>query len=284
MTYGVRTQTIALDDHELRSIRRWLNEFATVNGKDIWLTRPPGDFTRPAYVIKETERMPMDRGRSMTVSDADWQIEILDIDFNQTRQTVAEIRQRLLQVLRIPLYLYGWQYPDIYLEELPGVGSLPAGEVSVGVTAVNNESEESLMSKTEQITVALNSAIRVSWTPWPRGVPVAKEYNVYAGALASETKEAGPIASPGSRVNVFQTITSLAGGGATPPSSSVFFANRYMRVDPSFTRSRTLEHPSADDVFNGFVNFRTMVESVRIAQPGLTKVEQPIVTVTKDVN
>jgi hypothetical protein len=281
MTYEVRTPTIALDEHEIRSLRRWLNQMVTVNGRDIFLQRAPADFTRPAYVLKEIDRNPVDRGRSLTMDETDWQIEILTEDFWDTKRQVAEIRQRLLQVGRVPLYLWGWQYPDITIEELPGLGSLPAGQVSVGVSAVNHEDEESLLSNTVQLTVALDSAIRVSWTPWPRAVPVAKEYRVYAGVLDAETLET-TVADPGSRLSVFHDITSLVGGGASPPTSSVFFANRYLRVPHNQVQSRMMEHPAADGVFNGIVSFRTLVESVRIAQPGIAPVRE-IGTVTKTV-
>ncbi len=281
MTYEVRTPTIALDEHELRSLRRWLNQFVTVNGRDIFLQRAPADFARPAYVLKEIDRNPVDRGRSMTMDETDWQLEILTEDFWDTKREIAEIRQRLLQATRIPLYLWGWQYPDIWLEELPGAGTLPAGEVSVGIAAVNHEDESSMLSTTAQITVALNSAVRVLWTPWPRGASVAKEYDVYAGADGSETLEV-TVADPlqQRRTNLFTDITSLAGGGASPPTSSVFFANRYMKVPHNLVQSRIVEHPAADGVFNGFINFRTEVESVRIARPGEAPARE-IGTVTK---
>lgn len=279
MTYEVRTPTIALDEHELRSLRGWLNQMASVNGKDIWLQRAPSDFTRPAFVLKEVDRNVVDRGRSFTMDETDWQLEILTDDFWEMKQITAEIRQRCLQSSRVPLYLYGWQYPDIYIEELPSQGSLPAGEVSVGVSAVNHEDEESLLSSTVQITVALNSAVRVSWTPWPRAVPVAKEYRVYAGATGAEQLQV-TVPDPGKRLNVFTDLASV-GAGASPPSSSVFFANRYLRIVPAETSTRSMEHPAADGVFNGYVNFRTRVESVRIARPGAAALEQEIATVTQ---
>lgn len=283
MTYEVRTQTIALDEHELRSIRRWMNQMVTVNGRDIHLQRAPGEFERPAYVLKEVDRKVVDRGRSMTMDQTDWQIEVLAKTFWDVKREVAEIRQRLLQVSRIPLYLWGWSPPDIWLEELPGAGSLPAGEVSAGITAVNNEDEESMLSTTAQITVALNSAVRVVWTPWPRSVPVAKEFNVYAGAATTETLEVAAVAVPGTRKSfVFTDLAALAGGGASPPSSSIFFANRYLRVPEDQVASRTMEHPALDDVFNGFITFRTEVESVRIARPGVIP-DREIGTVTIDL-
>jgi hypothetical protein len=198
------------------------------------------------------------------------------------KREIAEIRQRCLQSTRIPLYLWSWQYPDIYIEELLGQGSLPAGEVSVGVSAVNHEDEESLVSNTVQLTVVVNSAVRLSWTPWPRGVSVAKEYRVYAGASGAETLEA-TITDPGKRLSVFHDLASLAGGGVSPPSSSVFFANRYMRVPPEDVSSRGVEHPAADGVFNGFVSFKTFTESVRIAKSGATSLEPEIATITKTV-
>lgn len=281
MTYEVRTPTIALDEHELRSIRRWLNEMVTVNGKDIFLQRAPSDFDRPAFVLKEVDRRSEDRGRALTKDIGDWQVEILVDDFWEAKRITAEIRQRCLQSSRIPLYLWGWKFPGVSVAELPGQGSLPAGEVSVGVSAVNYEGEESLMSDTVQITVAAGSAIQVSWTPWPRAASVAEEYRMYAGASGAETLEA-TVPDPGKRLYVFTELASLAGGGASPPSSSVFFANRYLRLPTDQVRSRVMEHPAIDGVFNGYVNFSAEVESVRIARPGEAPTRE-IGTVTKDV-
>ena len=288
MTYPLRTPTIGLDEHEMRSLRRWLNEFATTAGRDIWLQRPADDFDRPAYLIKEVDRQDEERGRSMVVSVVDWQIEVLlderDAagDFWSVKRETAEIRQRLLQSLRIPLYLYQWRFPStMTLEELPSAGTLPAGEVSVGLTAVSHEDEESMMSDTQQITVALNSAVRVIWERWPRGASLSKEFNVYAGAITSETLEQAAVADPDRRVAVEHILTSLAGGGANPPSSSVFFANRHMRVDHDSIKSRVMEHPAADGLFNGIITFRTMTESVRIATPAGVP-ERTLGTVTID--
>lgn len=288
MTYPLRTPTIGLDEHEMRSLRRWLNEFATTAGRDIWLQRPADDFDRPAYLIKEVDRQDEERGRSMVVSVVDWQIEVLlderDAagDFWSVKRETAEIRQRLLQSLRIPLYLYQWRFPStMTLEELPSAGTLPAGEVSVGLTAVSHVDEESMMGDTQQITVALNSAVRVIWERWPRGASLSKEFNVYAGADTSETLEQAAVADPDKRVAVEHILTSLAGGGANPPTSSVFFANRHMRVDHDSIKSRVMEHPAADGLFNGIINFRTMTESVRIATPAGVP-ERTIGTVTID--
>lgn len=280
MTYEMRTQTIALDEHEMRSIRRWLNEMESVNGKDIFLQRAPDDFQRPAFILEEIDRRTEDRGRSFTAEKTDWQIEVMTEGFWDAKRLVAEIRQRALQSCRIPLYLWGWRFPGVSVVELPGQGSLPAGEVSVGITAVNYEDEESLICTPEVITVAAGSAIQVSWIPWPRGVPVAKEYRVYAGALDAEKLEA-TVADSGKRISAFHTISSLAGTGAAPPTTSVFFANRYIRVDDE-VRSHVDEHPQVDGVFNGFINFSAQVESVRIARPGEAP-KHEIETVTKDV-
>ena len=288
MTYSLRTPTIGLDEHEMRSLRRWLNDFATVQGRDIWLQRPPADFDRPAYLIKEVDRQDEERGRSMVVSVVDWQVEVLlderdaGGDFSLVSGEAAEIRRRLLQSLRIPLYLYSWAFPStMTLVELPGAGALPAGEVSVGLTAVSHEDEESMLGDTQQITVALNSAVRVIWERYPRGASLSKEFNVYAGAITSETLEQAAVADPDKRVAVEHILTNLAGGGATPPAASVFWANRHMRVDHDSIKSRVMEHPAADGLFNGIITFRTMTESVRIATPAGVP-DRTIGTVTID--
>lgn len=44
-----------------------------------------------------------------------------------------------------------------------------------------------------------------------------------------------------------------------------------------------MEHPAADDIFNGIIMFKTQVESVRIAKPGATILEPAIETVGIDL-
>jgi len=46
--------------------------------------------------------------------------------------------------------------------------------------------------------------------------------------------------------------------------------------------SHVEEHPALDGVFNGFIEFRTLVESVRIARPGDVP-QREIGTVTTDL-
>ncbi len=286
MTYALRTQTIEQTEHEYRSIRSWLNDFVTFNSRDIWLQRPPSDFSRPALNIKRIESpQPAQQGRSFIKNTNDWQIEVLTEDtsgnqsgFWQAEREVSEIKQRLLQSELIPLYLWAWQPPPIEITEIAGGGSLPAGVVSVKVTAVNYESEESLATDSLSLTVALNSSVEVAIRPWPRSASVAKEYKVYAGAVDAETFEVVvPVPNP-SIHNVFTTLTSLAGGGAALPTTSKFFSH-FLRVKNVVTR--TLEHPALDSVFNGLVMFRTENQLSRIAIPG-APIEKVIAKVTQD--
>ncbi len=287
MTYALRTQTIEQTEHEWRSIRAWLNDFVTFNGRDIWLQRPPDDFTRPALNIKRIESpAAMDQGRSLVSNTNDWQIEVLVEDtgsgvggFWQAEREVSEIKQRLLQSELIPLYLWGWQPPPIEITEIAGGGSLPAAEISVKVTAVNHDDEESLPTDSIALTVALNSSVEVAIRPWPRSASLAKEYKVYAGAVDTETFEV-TVAVPNPSIhNVFQIITSLAGGGAALPTTSKMFSH-FLRIKNVVTR--VLEHPALDSVFNGLVMFRTENQLSRIAVPG-GPIEKTIAVVTQDV-
>ena len=287
MTYALRTQTIEQTEHEWRSIRAWLNDFVTFNGRDIWLQRPPDDFTRPALNIKRIESpTAADQGRSLVSNINDWQIEVLVEDtgsgvggFWQAEREVSEISQRLLQSELIPLYLWGWQPPPIEITEIAGGGSLPAGEISVKVTAVNHDDEESLPTDSIALTVALNSSVEVAIRPWPRSASLAKEYKVYAGAVDTETFEV-TVAVPNPSIhNVFQIITSLAGGGAALPTTSKMFSH-FLRIKNVVTR--VMEHPALDSVFNGLVMFRTENQLSRIAVPG-GPIEKRIGVVTQDL-
>jgi len=287
MTYDFRTQTIEQTEHEYRSIRAWLNDFVTFNGRDIWLQRPPTDFTRPALNIKRIESpTAMAQGRNFIKNVNDWQIEVLVEDtgsgvggFWQAEREISEIKQRLLQSELIPLYLWAWQPPPIAISEVPSGGSLPAGLVSVKVTAVNYDGEESLATDSVALTVALNSSVEVAIRPWPRSASVAEDYKVYAGAVDAETFEATVNVPKPSVENIFHTITSLAGGGAVLPTSSKMFSH-FLRITNVVTR--VMEHPALDSVFNGLVSFRTENQLSRIARPG-DPIEKTIATVTQDV-
>lgn len=287
MTYELRTQTIEQTEHEYRSIRAWLNDFITFTNRDIWLQRPPSDFTRPALNIKRIESpMAEDQGRSLIKNTNDWQIEVLTEDtgsglggFWQAEREISEIKQRLLQSELIPLYLWGWQPPPIEITEIAGGGSLPAAEISVKVTAVNHDDEESLPTDSVALTVALNSSVEIAIRPWPRSASLAKEFKVYAGAVDAETFEVAVSVPNPSIQNVFTIITSLAGGGASLPTTSKMFSH-FLRVKNVVTR--VLEHPALDSVFNGLVMFRTENQLSRIAIPG-GPIAKPIATVTQDV-
>jgi hypothetical protein len=175
------------------------------------------------------------------------------------KQRVAEISDRLLTVRRIPIYLYGWQYPPAVLEVLPAAGALSAGELSVIVTAVNYEDEESLGEAVE-VTVAAGDAVKIWISPWPRQSGVAKEYRVYAGASGAELQEAVVTPADHYPIAVATDLLTLAGTGGSPPTSSVFFY-RHMCVDS--VETETLEHPQTDGLFNGYVRIGASVMSSR---------------------
>lgn len=270
MTYATQPMTIDLAEHELRSLRRWLNQMqrfqsdgAGAGGKwDIWLNRPDGGFARPALMLTETNRIREPRGRSWVCSKGSWQVEVLAESFWDAKHAVSDITQRLLRTLRIPLYLWSWQYLRAQVTEDAGNGSIPAGQVSVRVSAVNVGDEESLAGPSEVVAVAANAAVEVLIPPWPREGRVAKEYRVYAGSVGAEVLEATVTGLPDAPVPVVHTLTSLAGTGDPVPTDSVFF-HRFMCVDEASVQDRVMEHPELDGVFNGFVTFTTDVTTVR---------------------
>ena len=260
-------QLLDFAEHELRSLRSWLA--GMFPDHDIWVTRPPADFSRPAFRISETaQRSVEDQGRALQRQVANWQIEVLfgnESNPNpqenrwEVTRVISAVTNKALRSRLIPLYLWGWRYLQPQAKELPASGSIPAGEVSVRVTAVNAEGEESLASEAAVVDVGANASVQILIPPWPRGDKVAKEFRVYAGAVDSETfqmsvaPEAGPIPS-------IVSLDSLA-VGAVPPSSSRFFSQRFMRVDT--VTSELLEHPDMDGVFNGFVSLRLLTQLVR---------------------
>lgn len=254
-------------EHELRSIRSWLN---TMYPSDtIWITRPDANFSRPALRITETApREWQDQGRLLQQAIGNWQIEVLegsedDINSSEnlwaTRRKTSTITNKLLMSRLIPLYLWRWQYLEPQAQEVVGTGSIPAGQVSVRVSAINYEDEESLASEPVTVDVGANAALEILIPPWPRSVPVAKEFAVYAGALGAEEKQVVVPRADGP-VGTMVSIPSLVSGDP-PPTDSRFFSLRFMRIDQ--VESETLEHPEMDGVFNGFVSLRTLTTMVR---------------------
>jgi hypothetical protein len=250
-----------LSEHELRSLRKWLN--AAYPGRDIHLGRPETEFDRPAFVLTQaTPRFDTERGRHGGLEiETTWQIEVLGEDVMTTRRETAEIRERLLTSRNVPLYLWSWRYPSPTVEVVPAVGALSAGNVSVIVTAVNHQGEESLGSDPVSVTVAANDAIDVLIPPWPRQSRVAEVFRVFAGAPGTEQLVAEITDLPANAMATVLRVTSLA-AGAPPPSSSVSFFYRFMRVLGAETE--LLEHPSKDGVWNGFVRARMSVLSQRL--------------------
>lgn len=257
------TETINLSEHELRSLRKWLNEMFP--GRPIFIHRPEAAFDRPALTLAEVVPRQFDEmGRGFGVNaQATWQIEVLGSDFWATKREVAQISERLLTKLLIPFYLWSWRYPTPTVSVLTGDGALSAGSVSVIVTAVNAEDEESL-GESVVTAVSADDALEILIAPWPRQSGVAEGFRIYAGAVGSEKLEAEVTPTAGSPTSVLHVLTNLAGSGASPPTSSVFFY-RFMRVES--VETEILEHPDDDGIFNGFIRVATSVLSQRSFAP-----------------
>lgn len=255
-----------LSEHELRSLRGWLNSMFP--GRKIFIYRPTTEFERPALTLSQaTPRQPTNLGRGFGHRwEVTYQIEVLGSGdtvgdaFWSTRRELDQISGRLLTTQLIPLYLYSWQYPSPKVEVVPGGGALPAGDVSVVVTAVNAQDEESLGSEAVEVTVPAGAGLNVLIPPWPRQSGVAEVFRVYAGAAGSEELQVEVTDLPASEGRAVSTVVPLMalGNGAAPPASSIFFY-RFMRVDS--VETEILEHPSTDGLFNGFVRVRVHTHS-----------------------
>lgn len=272
-------ELLDLQEHEFRSIRKWLNQ--SFPGRDIHIQRPTVEFSRPAMVLTTAgPRQNWERGKALGVeAEVTWQIEVLGTDFFATMRDVAQIKERLLTSRVIPLYLWSWRYPSPIVEVDPAGGALSAGNVSVIVSAVNSEGEESLGSDPVVTAVSAGDAIEVLIPSWPRGSTVAEVFRVYAGAPGSELLEAEITDIPYG-VSTVVPLTTLAGTGAVPPSDSVSFFYRFMRLLEPQIESEILEHPETDGVFNGFVRARLSTLSQRVFDPVYPVGE---ITITQEV-
>lgn len=264
-------EVLDLAEHELRSLRRFLNTLYP--DLAIYISRPEAPFERPALFLKESApRRFEDRGRGLGVlSEASWQIEVLGVDYWGTKRDVAKISSNLLHRMLVPLYLWGWRYPPPEVVETVAGGSLPAGELSIAVTAVDVDDKESLAEAVAVTVPAAGSSVRLRISPWPRQSGVAVKYRVYAGAegeekLALTIDDVGADPMP---VEALLTALPAPAAPALPDSSVMFF--RFMRVEG--VQTDFLEHPQIDGVFNGIISLQTSVLSQRYF-PGAPVVEE----------
>jgi len=259
----VTFQDVSLVEHQFRSIRKWLNALFGDPDLAIWIGRPEANFSRPCLVISPGDTSMIDRGRHLSEQEVPWTVEYLaPLGARWEAERAADkIMSKLQRVNLIPMYLHGWSHPPIQVVAASG-GSIPAGEVSVRVTAVNAEGEESLPSEAEVVTVEEDGSLQVVLTSWPRWAGVAKEYRVFAGAAGAEklvdSFSVPEDAVPG--VPLIHTLLDVPAGVTNPPTSSVFFY-RFMRVRS--IGSRVLEHPETDGVWNATVTFTTNVLTSR---------------------
>jgi hypothetical protein len=261
--------TISLNEHVIRSLRKWLNDFAFTHptdpkGQAIYLDRAQTSVSRPAMVVEEVNSSSKESlGRLLTRSKYTFQITVMGATKWDTERQRAKIEQIALQKEVIPLYLWSWQYLTPRVEEVVGGGTIPAGALRFRVTAVNSQGQESLGSDAVSLTAHANAAVKMVIPPWPKSSPVAKEYRVYAGAAGAEKRIASLTNVPGD-VALVHTFTSIPAGTVAIPTSSMFFL-RFMRVDA--VRGLTLEHPQLDGAFDAQVTLDLSLVTPRNPYP-----------------
>jgi hypothetical protein len=261
---------ISLREHELRSLRKWLNGMGfthptDLQGQKIYIERPAEQVSRPAMKIEE---IPGGRGISMgrllVRRRVQYQISVMATSKWEAERQVDDILERVLRSELVPLYLWGWAYLTPGVGRVAGGGSLDAGQVSVRVSAVNASGHESLASAAVETEVEDGDALRLAITPWPRSAPVAKEYRVYAGALGAEKLEAtvSPVLTGGG-IPTVATLTDLTGTGIPLSSNSSVFFYRFMRVAEP-VESVVLEHPDMEGPHDGNVTLTLEYMTARI--------------------
>lgn len=284
---GAAAGTISQSSHEARSIRRWLHYWPGFGELDIHLERVK-NLSRPALGLMEVSRPePQNRGRIMQGSEAEWQIDVMGPDdqesnFWATRDITDSIQGALWQAKLIPLYYYDWRYPAVKSRYLGNQDLENVDVVTkvVGVAAVDPDGGVSLAGTSEVAipqTLAEGDSIEVVWPQYPPGNGWAEFFWVYYGDTADEMTRWRIF--PAEKTDWSRTTLVLDDGpddnaaGEIAPTDSVIFGRRFMRL--TSIRTRMLEHPDREGVWNGMVMFHTCCDVSRLEYPGLAVDEVP---------
>ncbi|MCY3594415.1 MAG: hypothetical protein OXH01_04145 [Bacteroidetes bacterium] len=268
--------TISQAEHEAKSIRRFIHRWPGLGGLDIWVERAKS-LSRPALGLVEVSRpTPLNRGRIMQGSEAEWQIDVMgpdDEDFNfwATKRLTDSIQGALWQAQLIPVYFFDWCYPVV---KSMYVGDAEATvKAKVGVVAQDPDGGLSMAGVSEVMVPEVPSGVvEVVWPEYPSGSGWAARFKVYYDDVLWRTKLVKR------NQEWYRTTLVLADGpdevsDDTPPASSTIFARRFMRL--SGISSRMLEHPEREGVWNGVITFQTCCDVSRLDKPGLTVANVP---------
>ena len=268
--------TISQAEHEAKSIRRFIHNWPGLGGLDIWVERAKS-LSRPALGLVEVSRpTPLNRGRIMQGSEADWQIDVMgpdseDFNFWSTKRLTDSIQGALWQAQIIPLYYFDWAYPVVKAMYV-GDGE-PSVEATIGVVAQDADGGLSLAGTTKVMVPSTPSgSVEVVWPEYPSGAGWAARFRIYYDNVRWRTKLVNR------NHEWYRTTLSLANGpdepdGDSPPETSTIFARRFLRLFS--ISSRMLEHPEREGVWNGVVTFHTCCDVSRLDRPGLEPVDVP---------
>ena len=269
--------TIALDTHEMRSVRRWLHTRPELADLPIYIERPR-KMARPSLWLEEMNRPNSpDRGRLMVSNMATWQVTVCGTDHWTTKRLVAVLCGHLRQIMLIPLRLFDWSYPAVKARSA-GTGDDETKTGHIGVTALDHEGNETLAGMAT-VEVPLGADVEALWPDWPQVTPVAVDgYRVYFGWGADDLvlwEEFEADAHPPERWHVrrLSVSTDQTTSRTKPPTDSEISANRFMRVTGIDTRM--MEHGDRDGIWDGIVSIRTETDSARVLYPGLAASDVP---------
>lgn len=169
-------------------------------------------------------------------------------------------------------------YPRPALSERAGEGAIGAGTYYLAVSGLNylDESEESLASIPQAITVGANARIRLVIPRYPRGFNWFKKYNVYMGTSpTSMFKTAGSPYSAAMLITTVVDIDAVPGVGGSPPTQSLV-KYRMIKIAPStFNASAMLDPVNEPGLYLASIGFNAEVQVI----PGETQAE-PVEQVT----
>lgn len=273
--------TIALGDHQMRSIRRWLHEIPECADLPIYVERARS-LVRPSLGLKSVDASSMQHGRLITEERTPWQIDVMGRDIWETKRLSNTITGWLNQARRIPLRLFDWPYPVAH-----ALGAAGDTTYRVAVSALDYEGNESLPAASSVDAVA-GAEVTVVWPEWPAGTPIAtggwRIYGARPGEdLALWASVAAQEPSPPERW-YRHTLDFGSGSPAStdaPAATSDMFANRLISVE-SIT-SRDVEHPDRDGIWNSFISVVTCLYGARLLRPGLPPSDVPDVMRTIEV-
>lgn len=264
------------EDGDLRSLRAWINTMYPT--ADILLQRDSSRRSKPWFFLEHVDDKFQDRGRGWHDQLRTWKIHLVSEGPQQgspatpatlhgTRRVLDMIVARLTTERVVPRYAYNLTYPPPRASYIATGGTFPGGAHRFGITAIDWEGRETLLSEPELALTVSNGTTRIflQVPNWPTQQPLAHLYWVWHRVGATDPW--APIGSVAPVVNQRYSTEIEVGPALTPVARDPLPTECRLRLgylkvqDAQATMSESFLD---DNAFHGFVTLRALSRSYHV--------------------